>query len=175
MIRLFMRTVGEKVANNCYLICLRQFYKWYAEQTEGKTHPMARVQSNGFGSHISLLSLCSNRNSGKSLSIHVDADVVFSPMRRNALISQRNSRYVSDSLLVVPIQFFLNRYDLRRAAMTIWVVGRFATAWLNRIAHFAVGILLLNHYGSDLAHISYLYSLVIGLYKSWIWEKIIKK
>ena len=39
------------------------------------------------------------------------------------------------------------------------------TAWLNRIAHFAVGILLLHHYKSDLAHLPYLYSLVIGMYK----------
>ena len=41
-----------------------------------------------------------------------------------------------------------------------------STAWLNRIAHLAVGILLLHHYKSDFAHLSYLYSLVIGLYKS---------
>ena len=30
------------------------------------------------------------------------------------------------------------------------------TAWLNMIAHFAVGILLLHHYESNLAHLSYL-------------------
>ena len=39
------------------------------------------------------------------------------------------------------------------------------TVWLQWIAHFAVGILLLHHYKSDLANISDLYSLVIGMYK----------
>ena len=39
------------------------------------------------------------------------------------------------------------------------------TIRLNRIAHFVVGILLLHHYKSDLAHLSDLYSLVVGMYK----------
>ena len=47
-----------------------------------------------------------------------------------------------------------------------------ATVWLIWIAHFSVGILLLHHYGSDLAHLSYLYSLFILLYKS---ERLAKK
>ena len=38
------------------------------------------------------------------------------------------------------------------------------TVWMKWIAHFAVGILLLHHYKRDLAHLSDLYSLVIGLY-----------
>ena len=42
-------------------------------------------------------------------------------------------------------------------------------------AHFSVHILLLHHYKSDFAYISDLYSLVIGLYKSEIWAKDIKK
>ena len=48
------------------------------------------------------------------------------------------------------------------------VIGRYsvATVWLKWIAHLAVGILLLHHYVSDLAHLSDLYSSVIGLYKS---------
>ena len=40
---------------------------------------------------------------------------------------------------------------------------------------FSVHILLLHHYGSDLSHISDLYSLVIGLYKSEMLVKNIKK
>ena len=49
-----------------------------------------------------------------------------------------------------------------------------STAWLNRIAHFAVGILLLHHYRSDLARLSDFYSLVFGIYKSERWAKQIK-
>ena len=45
------------------------------------------------------------------------------------------------------------------------------TAWLNRIAHFAVDILPLHNYKSDLAHLSDLYSLVIELYKYERWAK----
>ena len=41
-----------------------------------------------------------------------------------------------------------------------------ATVWLIWIAHFSVGILLLHHYGSDLAHHSDFDSLVIRIYKS---------
>ena len=44
--------------------------------------------------------------------------------------------------------------------------GGGATVWLKWIAHFAVGILLPHHYESNLAHLSDLCSLVIGLYKS---------
>ena len=44
----------------------------------------------------------------------------------------------------------------------------FYTVRMKWIAHFAVDILLLHHYKSNLAHLSYLYSLVIGLYKSEI-------
>ena len=40
------------------------------------------------------------------------------------------------------------------------------TVRMIEIAHFSVRILLLHHYKSDLAHLSDLYSLVIGLYKS---------
>ena len=42
----------------------------------------------------------------------------------------------------------------------------YTTVRMKWIAHFAVGILLLHHYRSNLAHLSYFYSLVIGLYKS---------
>ena len=42
-------------------------------------------------------------------------------------------------------------------------------------ARFSVHILLLHRYMSDLAHLSDLYSLVIGLYKSEMRAKIIKK
>ena len=42
------------------------------------------------------------------------------------------------------------------------------------IAHFAVGILLLNHYRSNLAHISDFDSLVIGLSNLKDDKKIIK-
>ena len=51
-----------------------------------------------------------------------------------------------------------------------------STVWLNRIAHFSVHILLLHHYKRNLAHLSYLYSLVIVMYKyetraknNWKW------
>ena len=37
------------------------------------------MRLNGFGSHISLLRLCSNRNSDKSQFVIVDVDVVFPP------------------------------------------------------------------------------------------------
>ena len=40
------------------------------------------------------------------------------------------------------------------------------TVRMISIAHFSVHILLLHHYQSDLAHLSDLYSIVIGLYKS---------
>ena len=39
------------------------------------------------------------------------------------------------------------------------------TVWLNWRAHFAVDILLLHHYGSDLAHLSDFGSLVIRISK----------
>ena len=39
------------------------------------------------------------------------------------------------------------------------------TVWLKWIAHFEVGIIFIHQYKSDLAHLSYLHSLVIGLYK----------
>ena len=51
----------------------------------------------------------------------------------------------------------------------------FYTVRMIEIAHFSVHILLLHHYKSDFAHTSYLYSLVIGLYKAVIWTKKIKK
>ena len=41
-----------------------------------------------------------------------------------------------------------------------------STAWLNRIAHFAVDILLLHHYKSNLAYLSDFDSLVLGISKS---------
>ena len=40
-----------------------------------------------------------------------------------------------------------------------------STIRLNMIAHFAVDILLLHHYKSNLAHLSDFYSLVIGISK----------
>ena len=49
------------------------------------------------------------------------------------------------------------------------------TVWLVSTARFSVHILLLRHYKSYLAHISDLYSLVIGMYKSEMREKILKK
>ena len=45
------------------------------------------------------------------------------------------------------------------------------TVMLIEMPRFSVAKLLLHHYKSDLAHISDLYSLVIGLYKSGIWAK----
>ena len=42
---------------------------------------------------------------------------------------------------------------------------KLGTVLLISIAHFSVHILPLHHYKSDLAHLSDLYSLVIGLYK----------
>ena len=45
------------------------------------------------------------------------------------------------------------------------------TVRLIWIAHFVVDILLLHHYKRDLAHLSDLYSLVIGMYKSERWAK----
>ena len=39
------------------------------------------------------------------------------------------------------------------------------TISMKWIAHFVVGILLLHHYRSNLAYLSDLYSLVIGMYK----------
>ena len=43
---------------------------------------------------------------------------------------------------------------------------KLATVWMISTAHFSVHILLLHHYKSNLAHLSYLYILVLGLYKS---------
>ena len=40
------------------------------------------------------------------------------------------------------------------------------TVWLKWIAHFAVDVLLLRHYKSDLAHLSDFDSLVIDIPKS---------
>ena len=48
------------------------------------------------------------------------------------------------------------------------------TVWFKWISQFAVGILLLHHYESDLDYLSDLYSLVIGLYKSERWAKKLK-
>ena len=47
-----------------------------------------------------------------------------------------------------------------------FLLRRIYTVWLNRIAHFAVDILLLHHYKRDLAHLSDFDSLVIELSKS---------
>ena len=41
-------------------------------------------------------------------------------------ISQTESLQISDTLLVVSIRFFIT-YDLRRAAMAVWVDGHFDT------------------------------------------------
>ena len=70
--------------------------------------------------------------------------------------------------LMVPVLFYLN-YNMLISAER-WRVT-FGTVRLNRIAHFAVDILLLHQYNSDLSHLSYLYSLVIGMYKYERWEK----
>ena len=55
---------------------------------------------------------------------------------------------------------------------TVWLVStaRFSvhTVLLILTAGFSVHMLLLHHYNSDLSHISDLYSLVIGMYKSEI-------
>ena len=45
------------------------------------------------------------------------------------------------------------------------VLAIIGTVRMTSTAHFAVGILLLHHYKSYLAHLSDLYNLVIGLYK----------
>ena len=45
------------------------------------------------------------------------------------------------------------------------------TVRMKWIAHFAVDILLLHHYKSDLAHLSYLDSLVIRISKYERWAK----
>ena len=46
--------------------------------------------------------------------------------------------------------------------------SQYHTVGMKLIAHFAVGILLLHHYDSNLAHLSDAESLVIGLSKSEI-------
>ena len=53
--------------------------------------------------------------------------------------------------------------------------GSSRTVRLIWIAHFSVHVLLLHHYGSDLAHLSDFDSLVIGLPKSEIWVENEKK
>ena len=40
--------MGEKVANACYLSCLRQGYKWYSETIYGKTQPVVVVTTTVF-------------------------------------------------------------------------------------------------------------------------------
>ena len=47
-------------------------------------------------------------------------------------------------------------------------IVKLSTVRLNRTAHVAVDILLFHHYMSNLAHLSYLYILVIGIHKSEI-------
>ena len=78
----------------------------------------------------------------------------------------------------------LPRGDFSNHFMTITAFSKFYrsksttlknTVWLKWIAHFAIRILLLHHYKSDLAHLSDLYFLVIGLYKSERWAKSVKK
>ena len=59
-----------------------------------------------------------------------------------------------------------------------WIVLTYEiwrTVLLISTARFSVGKLLLHHYKSDFAHISYSYSSVIEMYFSEIWAKIIKK
>ena len=48
------------------------------------------------------------------------------------------------------------------------------TVRLKWIATLSVDMHLLHHYKSNLAHLSYFYSLVIGMQKSEIWAKILK-
>ena len=48
------------------------------------------------------------------------------------------------------------------------------TVWMISTARFSVHILLLHHYGSDLAHISDRYSSVIEMYLSEMLEKIVE-
>ena len=57
-----------------------------------------------------------------------------------------------------------DRRGMKKETLRLTPVG--ATVWLIRIAHFSVGILLLHHYKSDLAHLSDFDSLVIGMSKS---------
>ena len=56
-----------------------------------------------------------------------------------------------------------------------WEYGQsfhpYSTVRMNEMPRFYVGKLLLHHYRKDLAHISYLYSLVIEVYKSERWAK----
>ena len=59
-----------------------------------------------------------------------------------------------------------------------FIILYYSLSWpvkMKWIAHFTVDIRLLNKYWSDLAHLSYLYRLVIEMYKSERWAKIIKK
>ena len=60
-------------------------------------------------------------------------------------------------------------YSVFSYFLKVVVVG--STVWLKWRAHFAVYILLLHHYRSNLANLSDLYSLVIGLYKYERWAK----
>ena len=55
-----------------------------------------------------------------------------------------------------------------RSTIGRFFFGRTKFTCSSWIAHFAVDILLLNHYESDLAHLSYFDSLVNGLSKSEI-------
>ena len=52
--------------------------------------------------------------------------------------------------------------------LIIYLDENIYTVMLIEMPRFSVAKLLLHHYKSDLAHISDLYSLVIGLYKSEI-------
>ena len=58
--------------------------------------------------------------------------------------------------------------------VVLWGIG-LIYCHVDRDASLSVHILLLHHYKSDFAHISDLYSLVIGLYKSVIRAKDIRK
>ena len=60
-----------------------------------------------------------------------------------------------------------------RYFLQVVVVG--STVMLIEMPRFSVAILLLHHYKSDLAHTTDRWSLVIELYLSEIWAKIIEK
>ena len=79
--------------------------------------------------------------------------------------------WVYKSVLLKKCFLYLNKNDNDyHHGKTKWTF--LYTIRLNRIAHFAVDILLLHHYDSDLAHLSDLYSLVVGVYN---YERLVKR
>ena len=68
----------------------------------------------------------------------------------------------------VVMNWSLNQDIILHILMVTFILLYQTTVWMNEMPRFYVGKLILHHYRSDLAHLSYFDSLVIGLSKSEI-------